>query len=256
MLTYFSVPRRDLMQATLCNTCPLTVTDGLEGLDHLDRLFARGFGTDRRTVEAGEPLIRQGENFGSVGAIFTGWVIRSRLLEDGKRQILSVLLPGDAFGLDTIFAPAPEHGVHALTPVTFGVVEDRHVRAVLLSNARFTATLLRRVLEERRALDRLTSLIGRCEAEQRIATFLLGIHARLRRRRLAASASFNLPMTQQQIGDHLGITVVHVNRVLRRFREDGIATMRNHTVVFHDVMALRERARFQNELDLLPAGTA
>jgi hypothetical protein len=69
---------------------------------------------------------------------------------------------------------------------------------------------------------------------------LLDIHDRLKRRDLISRPTFNLPLTQEQIGDHLGLTVVHVNRTLRRLREERVLMMDRQVVIIHDLDALRE----------------
>jgi CRP/FNR family transcriptional regulator len=228
----------------------LTLPVAPHRLEAYDRVFGRGGVSDRRMAAPGRELVRAGENFGSLGAVFTGWAYRYKLLADGRRQILTFLLPGDGFGLDTLFYARPQHAVQAATPVTYGVIENEALTALIAGSPDFTLALLRRAAAERRALDRQALLLGRCTAEERMATLLIGLHARLRRRRLGGSHSFNLPLTQQQIGDHIGLTVVHVNRVLRRFREQGIATVRQHAVVFHNLPRLRALAHLDDELEV------
>jgi CRP-like cAMP-binding protein len=92
---------------------------------------------------------------------------------------------------------------------------------------------------ERRHAERLAVGLGHRDAEARLAAFLLDLYDRLRAHGLVSSRSFRLPMTQQQIGHHLGLTVVHVNRVLRRLREKGIALVRQNVVIIADFDRLR-----------------
>jgi CRP/FNR family transcriptional regulator, anaerobic regulatory protein len=97
--------------------------------------------------------------------------------------------------------------------------------------------------EDERRLHNWVVGLGRSDAEARIAAMLLDFWWRLRRLGLVPRSSFNFPMTQQQIGDYVGLTVVHTNRILRRFREAQIATVTRGMAVILDVEALGRIAR-------------
>jgi CRP-like cAMP-binding protein len=87
------------------------------------------------------------------------------------------------------------------------------------------------VLRRYERVRSLAEMLARGSAEERIAAFLVALHDRLKRRQLVAGLSFRLPMTQQDIGDHLGLTVVHVNRVLQRLAQQGILAREEKRVV-------------------------
>jgi hypothetical protein len=87
--------------------------------------------------------------------------------------------------------------------------------------------------------DRHLTAITRFDARERCALFLLDLHDRLRRRDLIARPTFNLPLTQEQIADHLGMTMVHVNRTLRHLREDRLAIVAQQVVMLTDLDRLR-----------------
>jgi len=90
--------------------------------------------------------------------------------------------------------------------------------------------------------DRLAASIGRLDARARICVMLLDIYERLPRNGLNSGLTFNLPLTQEQIADHLGLTLVHVNRTLRRLREQRIVLIERQTVIILDLDRLRECA--------------
>jgi hypothetical protein len=102
--------------------------------------------------------------------------------------------------------------------------------------ALYVAWLLSR--RQRRA-DRLLAALSCLDAQGRLATMMLDFCTRLRRRRLIAGLVYNLPMTQAQIGDYLGLTVVHINRVLRALRHARIVTLEKHCVTIHDLELLK-----------------
>jgi CRP-like cAMP-binding protein len=97
--------------------------------------------------------------------------------------------------------------------------------------------------EARWRTNRHLTAISRLDAHERLSLFLLDIYDRLRRRNLIAKATFNLPLTQDQIADHLGMTMVHVNRTLRRLRQEKMAIVAQQVVILADLDRLRARQR-------------
>jgi CRP-like cAMP-binding protein len=194
-------------------------------------LFAAG----QRLVDAGRPQAR-------IYRLRTGWACRTRTLADGRRQILGVLLPGDLFGVKNLVLARAAESIEALSPVTLNWCTREGLLALAEAQPDVALSLLLHLAEVDRRLERWTVVLARCTAEERLAAFLLSLRARLRRIGLMPRDSFVLPMTQQQMGDHLGLTVVHVNRVLRRFRQAGLVTVHHRAVTFGDVARLARLA--------------
>ena len=111
-------------------------------------------------------------------------------------------------------------------------MEDREIALC------FTSLLV----EARRRSEELAARIARLEAPERLAAMLVDLYDRLRRRRLIARSTFNLHLTQRQIGDHLGLTGEHVNRVLRWFAREDIALVQGYVVIIRDMARLRRLA--------------
>ena len=99
-----------------------------------------------------------------------------------------------------------------------------------------------RLSEMRLRSDRLVASIGRLDAQDRICVLLLDIHDRLWHNGLVSRGTYNLPLTQEQIADHLGLTVVHVNRTLRKLREDRIVIVHRQVVIILNHDRLRSSA--------------
>jgi CRP-like cAMP-binding protein len=171
-----------------------------------------------------------------------GWMCRTRQLTDGRRCILDFYLPGDLVGLDGLVRPpTAADTVVTLTPAVFHALSGRTLDAIL-QNRDGLLYILDAADAERRRMEHLVLLLARCTAEERIATVLLGLYRRLRRRQLVSGRSFRLPLTQLELADNVGLTVVHVNRVLGRLRRSGIAIVHHKTVVLQDLAALCEVA--------------
>jgi CRP/FNR family transcriptional regulator len=195
-----------------------------------------------RTLKAGEIL---GATTGSSDAIWrlrTGWACQFHDFTNGGRAIVDVYLPGDVLGLDAIFGTRPLDQISTLSTVTIETIPAAAAMSELMASrptALYVAWLLSR--RQRRA-DRLLAALCCLDARGRLATMMLDFYTRLRRRRLIAGSVYSLPLTQTNIGDYLGLTVVHISRVLRRLRDARIVTLEKHCVTIHDLELLTRLA--------------
>ena len=196
-------------------------------------------------------LIRLGEREPSIILLRNGFAYKSCVLADGRRAILDLLVPGDIIGLDHIVLATPIEEVTAVNRVGYHALEPATVRA-LMADRRAALSVFALLAEARWRSDRLAAMIGRLDAQARLAAFLLGIHDRLRRRGLINQLSFNLPLTQEQIADHLGLTLVHVNRTLRRMREEHLVLIDRQVVIIMDLEGLRRLVRGLPETAEMP----
>jgi CRP-like cAMP-binding protein len=166
----------------------------------------------------------------------SGWAMRVQALADGRRSILDIYLPGDLIGYEGLLGRSTLGSVISLTPVVCRSIA-RHLLVDAVRQSEVSLLLLTISLLQQARLGPLAVALARGTAEERVATFLLNLNARLEIRRAASDGVFRLPMTQQDVSDHLGITVVHVNRVLRRLREGNLASLSNRKAVI-DVAGL------------------
>jgi CRP-like cAMP-binding protein len=211
------------------------IQDRLEAGDQvLDRVMP----TRIRTLAPREILIQDGKPHGSIYRLKSGWMSRSRTLSDGRQQIIMVYLPGDLLGLKTMLLDRQPDSIQCLGRAT--VREFDHERALELARTDPDVSLrfMWQLAEDERRLHNWVIALGRGSAIERIATLMLDFRGRLIQAGIGRGDQFHLPMTQEQIGDHLGLTLVHVNRTLKRLREDGILTVRSGLVLIHDVDAL------------------
>jgi CRP/FNR family transcriptional regulator len=194
------------------------------------------------TFAAGRQIKVTGDRGNLVYRVRTGWLARTRNLSDGRRQIVTICLPGDLAGVESLFLARQPDSIECLSQVTVNVIDVPALRQLVESNAAVAWRVMYQLVQnELRLYDSVTGL-GRGSAEERIAFMLLDFHKRLHRVELCPRDTFGFPMSQQEIGDYLGLTVVHVNRMLRRLREAGSATVRNGVVVIHDISGLRDMA--------------
>jgi len=200
--------------------------------------LVRAFRNQQRTLQAHGELVVPDRQNRSVFFLFSGWAHRYRLLPDGRRQIIDIYLPGDLVGIDAFLGTKPTDGIIALTDVSFGGL-DIPAFEKLVADPVVALQLVALMGAERRRIDNRLVDVGRLLAEEKIAALILELYERLCQRGLVKRPSFILPLTQQQIGDHLGMTIVHVNRVLRRLRENGVLVLQRQTVIIQDMAKLR-----------------
>jgi CRP-like cAMP-binding protein len=203
------------------------------------RLRAAFMQTAMRYAGRDMPLLRDAASEPAAILIRSGFAYRSCALPDGRRAILHVLVSGDYAGLHNIVLARAMDDIHAANRVGYHVLGAAALRQLLIDPC-ISVFLLAQIAATRWRADRLAAAIGRLDAHARICVLLLDIHDRLRRRGLIDNATFNLPLTQEQMADHLGLTLVHVNRTLRRLREEKIVLVDRQVVIIQDIDRLRE----------------
>lgn len=198
----------------------------------------------RRTFVAGRDLVHQGQSDQAAYILMSGWAYSYKIMEDGQRQIIEFKIPGDFLGLRSVLLHVSDQSIE---PVT-----DIEVTEVLLSDLLHAfartprlalATFWAASRDEAMVVEHLVG-IGRRDAAERTAHFLLELGARLSLVGMGSKAGFACPLTQYLMADALGLSAVHVNRVLRHLREAGMLTFRDGFVSFDDYDQLTKFAEF------------
>jgi len=206
------------------------------------RLRAVFMQTPMRFAGRDTPLLRAGVSEPAAILIRSGFACHACTLSDGRRAILRVLLSGDFGGLHNLVMARAMEDIIAANRVGYYMLPAAALRE-LLPEPSVSTFVLAQIAEGRWRADRLAASIGRLDAHARICVLLLDIYDRLRFRGLISRPTFNLPLTQEQIADHLGLTLVHVNRTLRRLREEKIVLVDRQVVIIQDLDRLRDLAR-------------
>ena len=180
-------------------------------------------------------LMSEGRDGGAPRGIVSGWAARVRLLLDGRRQFVSFLLPGDLIGVYRQPAPLATSTIIALTDVSVAQLPPPDS---IPSLAAAYATSL--ALEESHLIAQIVRL-GRLNAQERIADLLLELHERLALAGLGEKDGFALPLTQEILADALGLTPVHVNRMLQLARRENDLVWRAGHVTLTDPAALTQK---------------
>jgi CRP-like cAMP-binding protein len=205
----------------------------------LERLEER-----ERVVRRGATIQREKERVGELFIVRRGVMMTSTLLDDGSRQILRFLFPGDMIALSSLaYREAPET-ITALTEAAVCPFERSTLAEIVAAHPRLAALVLVYSQIERAALtDRLAAL-GRSSARARVAAVLIDMRNRLRMGDRTIADSFMPGLTQEEIGDATGLTAVHVNRMLRQIEEDGLIARDNGRIRFVNEPALIREANY------------
>jgi CRP-like cAMP-binding protein len=200
-----------------------------------------------RGVAKGRDLLTEGELHTKFYLIVAGWAYAYKMLEDGRRQILSVLLPGDICDIGNLAPRRTDHSVAALTPL--GVVEISYsaLRQAMAEHPAIAEALWRRAFVGASIQREWTLNLGQRSALERIAHLFCELHVRLARTGHAADCNFHLPLRQSDIADATGLTTVHVNRVLKQLRDRGLITLSVRDFRINDLPTLTEIALFTSD---------
>jgi CRP-like cAMP-binding protein len=211
----------------------------------LDRLHAR-----RKRFVAGHDIVHQGQVDQSAYILASGWVCSYKLLPGGTRQIVDFQIPGDFLGLRSVLFRTADHNIEPITNVEASEVLAIDLLDTFTKTPRLaTAVLWAASRDEAMVVEHLVG-IGRRNATERTAHFLLELGSRLKLVGLASLAGYACPLSQTLLADALGLTAVHVNRVMRELRESGLLTFQHGQVTFDDFEGLVRLADFdKNYLD-------
>jgi CRP/FNR family transcriptional regulator len=208
---------------TACDTCTVRNRAICSALDDTELASLNAIGR-RRALQAGEPLIWEGDDSILVANVIDGILKLSTGTEDGREQIVGVVYPADFIGRP--FGATTRHSVTALTDARVCVFARADFDRFAGEHPALEHKLLQRTLSE---LDRTRSwmlLLARKSAEEKIATFLLDMSERLAQSDCEGAEGpldrFDLPFSRQQIGDVLGLTIETVSRQMTKLRRDGV----------------------------------
>ncbi|MDB5691412.1 MAG: Crp/Fnr family transcriptional regulator [Alphaproteobacteria bacterium] len=200
--------------------------------------------SDVRELPAGQVIVRAGTTLSESTLLFEGFVCRYKDMADGQRQILEIHISGDFLDLHGFLLKRIDHNVAAMTSARFALIPHDALRRISenyphLTRILWFSTLLDAAIHREKILS-----IGRRSAVTRIAHLLCELRVRLKLVGLADEGRYALPLKQADLAGATGLTSVHVNRMLRRLRNEEILTFRGGEVVIHDWERLQKLAEF------------
>lgn len=213
----------------------------VRGEEAIKRLMSRDvleLADDTILIEAGQP-------HDYVYRMRHGWAGRVRTLADGRAQYIIIFLPGDLFAVKSMFVSRHPDAVQLLSRSVVERIGYRELQEAYGSDPDIALRCTWQIVEEERRLHNWVVGLGVGSAEERVAMLFSEIRGRLALSGAIArdAMTFQLPLTQEQLADHLGISAVHVNRVLKVFRDAGVIELKSKMLSILDPEALADLAR-------------
>lgn len=194
---------------------------------------------------ASQDIIRVDEKPDYVHLILNGWACRYKYLEEGKRVILAYLIPGDLCDVHIAMLDHMDHSVGALTPIKVAYIPRVRIETLFKENNTLArAFFWTSLIEESTMREWFVNVTGR-PADRRLAHLFCEMLYRHRAAKLTRSVQrFDMPLTQSELADAMGITVVHTNRVLQKLRREELVDFSNKQLTILDWEGLRRFAGF------------
>lgn len=209
-----------------------------------DREWLASVSAHTRLVGADQDLIREGDNPENVLVIVDGFAMRYKMTSDGRRQIFAYLIPGDFCDLHVALLRKMDHTIATLSPcrvvqLSPGTILELTERRPSLARALWMCSLV-----DGATLREWLVNLGQRSAPHRIAHLFSELHERMKAVGLTNDGTFELPLTQAELSDTMGLSVVHVNRSLKELREAGLVSLKDERIVISDVQRLKDYSDF------------
>ena len=199
----------------------------------------------RRAIKRRRDLLLEGYESHSLYVVVSGIAVRYKMLANGKRQALKVVLPGEVIGMPSAFFKSSRYSVTALTDMVVDVITLQKLLDTCYKIPRLAISMLWvSQVELLFYADRVVD-IGRRSPLERVAHFLLELHARLYSAGCAPEGNFEMPLSQEIVGDFLGLSAPHVNRMLHELTAERLICMDGRLVTLKDREGLQLLAQYE-----------
>jgi CRP-like cAMP-binding protein len=218
----------------------------------LDQLFGGRLSTESSCgarlmkVRKNRDVVIAGRHYESVYAVHDGWLFRYKILHNGSRQIVDFILPGQFFGLQACCFKRSLYSVATVTEASLSIAPLGAIDRVFEQNLELSKMLFWSAVCESAILAERLIDAGRRSAYERLSHLLLELFVRLNQIGSTEGMTFYMPLTQELIGDALGLTTVHVNRTFRSLRDDKLIEIDGKSITILDFEALSLLSDFES----------
>ncbi|GGE90361.1 Crp/Fnr family transcriptional regulator [Sphingomonas prati] len=204
----------------------------------------QGLTANARNVPARSDLIREGDRPGPMFVVLDGWAQRYKILPNGTRQIVAFLLPGDACDLHVGTLAEMDHSIQTVKAARVATIGSGIMERVMDHHPNIQRAMYRAQLTDEGTLRAWIVSMGRRSSIERVAHLMCELYLRASRIGLVHGEGFELPLSQIALADALGMTPVHVNRVLKDLRTTNAMEVRRGTMIIANPVALAQIAGF------------
>ena len=213
-------------------------------LDADDRARLSQLTARPRHVPAKEDIVCDGEPPNDVQVVMEGFACRYKLLPGGRRSITAFLMPGDICNVDAAILDRMDHAIGTLTSCAVVDISRTAIDALTRSHPNIAHALRWSTLVDEATLREWLANMGQRTSDHQMAHLLCELRRRLLAVGLAEPHALRLPVTQEELADALGISTVHVNRVLQQLRDADLVRVQGRLFTFPDPVKLEQFAEF------------
>ncbi|WP_305908248.1 helix-turn-helix domain-containing protein [Methylomarinum sp. Ch1-1] len=227
-----------MLNQVSCNNCSLDSICLPRGLSQQEIENISRVVKARKTLQRGEFIYHEGDNFKGVLAIKSGSAKLVANDPHGNEHILNILLPGELLGFDGFSSDLHQCSAIALETTRFCILPAANMDELCRNVPGLTRELFRHT-GEKVNIDKAQMVLSKRPAEERLAYFLISLSERLKKRGFSSYA-FTLSLTRQEIGNHLGLALETVSRLLKKFQQDELITVQNKLIEIKNPHGLRD----------------
>ncbi|WP_136618861.1 MULTISPECIES: Crp/Fnr family transcriptional regulator [Mesorhizobium] len=228
-----------------CENCPLRPLPVFRDFEEQELAFITTFKKGELAVDKGATVLVEGSHSAHLYTVLSGWAFRYKLLQDGRRQILNYLMPGDLIGLQGSVMGEMQHSVEALSPMLLCVFERECLHELYRNHPGLAYDITWIASREERMLDENLLSLGRRSAIERAAYLIAFIASRAKVVGLNGKQSIQIPITQQHVADTLGLSLVHTNKTIRKLMDRKLIVWRDGGCQVTDSEGLKRLAGWE-----------
>ncbi|WP_299845941.1 Crp/Fnr family transcriptional regulator [uncultured Roseovarius sp.] len=210
-----------------CQHCPLRKKSLFDEMTSDEVRFMQTFKSGELRVEAGTTLMMEGSNSPQLFTVLEGMGLRYKTLEDGDRQVINFILPGDFLGLQAGVMQEMQHTVEASTDMLLCVFDRKSLWNLFEHHAERAFDLTWLAAVEEHLLGESLAILGQMSGIERVARAFVRLNDRCDALDLKKGAFIPLPFRQQDLADALGLSLVHTNKTLKKLRDQSVANWAN-----------------------------
>ena len=239
------------------NETQQSVAGSISALHRKLRLFAK-LGSDEfrvldqivrnsQDIPARTVLGREGDSKNECYILLEGWGFCYKDLEDGGRQIINFRLAGDLMGIRNRLFQVSDHSYGTITKSKVAVLSFDRFQEIIENMPGLGQALLWTIARDEAMISEHLVSLGRRDANERISHLLMELADRMEFAGIAPEGVLKCPLTQEHLADALGLTSIHVNRILRSLRERGLVTLSHGELIIQDLHGLKALAGYDDE---------